>query len=288
METSRHSVSYIAVVAFILMYEYSNARPAMDSLYGDHVYSGAIYPVPMKIHSQEKTKETNSQSNDYYTMDSLYGDHVYSGAIYPISGAVPKKIHNHNQNLHSDTSAIDSNSDTSTDGDAYFAEDSLYGDHVYSGAIYPISGAVPKKIQGEMKVENSSSNISIGAEEMKVKKAKKIFDMLGIDLSQINLGQIDGTHKFDGKDSLQPSLCHDTYNDRYGVGKHFIRGVRDVGFAIVSGAEDVLDGLLSDLPLVSNINSGSKKSFTKKFMEQAYKFHYISLNFKQKTITFFL
>ncbi|CAL1298408.1 unnamed protein product [Larinioides sclopetarius] len=139
METSRHSVSYIAVVAFILMYEYSNARPAMDSLYGDHVYSGAIYPisgaVPMKIHSQEKTKETNSQSNDYYTMDSLYGDHVYSGAIYPISGAVPKKIH-----LHSDTSAIDSNSDTSTDGDAYFAEDSLYGDHVYSGAIYPISG----------------------------------------------------------------------------------------------------------------------------------------------------
>ncbi|CAL1298399.1 unnamed protein product [Larinioides sclopetarius] len=242
METSRHSVSYIAVVAFILMYEYSNARPAMDSLYGDHVYSGAIYPVPMKIHSQEKTKETNSQSNDYYTMDSLYGDHVYSGAIYPISGAVPKKIHNHNQNLHSDTSAIDSNSDTSTDGDAYFAEDSLYGDHVYSGAIYPISGAVPKKIQGEMKVET---------EEMKVKKAKKIFDMLGIDLSQINLGQIDGTHKFDGKDSLQPSLCHDTYNDRYGVGKHFIRGVRDVGFAIVSGAEDVLDGLLSDLPLVS-------------------------------------
>ncbi|GBM68449.1 hypothetical protein AVEN_5169-1 [Araneus ventricosus] len=92
--------------------------------------------------------------------------------------------------------------------------------------------------------------------EMKSQKVKKILDMLGIDLSQIDLSQIDVTHKFDGKDSLQPSLCHDTYNDRYGVGKHFVRGVRDVGFAIVSGAEGLIDGLLADLPLVPNIASG--------------------------------
>ncbi|GFS31948.1 uncharacterized protein NPIL_93011, partial [Nephila pilipes] len=48
-------------------------------------------------------------------------------------------------------------------------------------------------------------------------------------------------HKFDGKDSLQSSLCHDTINDRYGVGKHFVRGARDVGFAIVSEAERITD-----------------------------------------------
>ncbi|GBM68458.1 hypothetical protein AVEN_5177-1 [Araneus ventricosus] len=60
METGRHFVSYIAVAVFILLYEYSNARPTMDSLFGDYVYSGAIYPisgaVPKKIHSHRQSK----------------------------------------------------------------------------------------------------------------------------------------------------------------------------------------------------------------------------------------
>ncbi|GFX75457.1 hypothetical protein TNCV_521801, partial [Trichonephila clavipes] len=64
-----------------------------------------------------------------------------------------------------------------------------------------------------------------------VVKVNNLLDKMGIDISQIDLSQINNLgHKYDGKDSLQPSICHDSINDRYGVGKHFVRGTRDVGF----------------------------------------------------------
>ncbi|GIX90384.1 hypothetical protein CDAR_499301 [Caerostris darwini] len=66
-----------------------------------------------------------------------------------------------------------------------------------------------------------------------IQKLKKILSQLDIDISQIDLSQLDNlnlAHKYDGKDSLQPSICEDSINDRYGVGKHFVRGTRDVGF----------------------------------------------------------
>ncbi|CAL1275049.1 unnamed protein product [Larinioides sclopetarius] len=101
-----------------------------------------------------------------------------------------------------------------------------------------------------------------------IKTFKKMLGNLNVDLSQLDLGDLNlggggaaggaaggaggaagggGIHKFDGKDSLQPAICDDSINDRYGVGKHFVRGVRDVGAAIVSEAEDLLDPLLGGL-----------------------------------------
>ncbi|CAL1275043.1 unnamed protein product [Larinioides sclopetarius] len=98
-----------------------------------------------------------------------------------------------------------------------------------------------------------------------IKKFKKLLSDNNIDLSKLDLGNLNlggggggaaggaaaggaagggGIHKFDGKDSLQPAMCDDSINDRYGVGKHFVRGTRDVGFAIVSEAEAILDPLL--------------------------------------------
>ncbi|GFQ81164.1 uncharacterized protein TNCT_249692 [Trichonephila clavata] len=90
-----------------------------------------------------------------------------------------------------------------------------------------------------------------------VVKVKNLLDKMGININQIDISQINNLgHKYDGKDSLQPSLCHDSINDRYGVGKHFVRGTRDVGFAIISEAENIIDGVLGGLPLVPNVANG--------------------------------
>ncbi|GBM02731.1 hypothetical protein AVEN_40806-1 [Araneus ventricosus] len=50
-----------------------------------------------------------------------------------------------------------------------------------------------------------------------------------------------------GGGAVKPAICDDSVNDRYGVGKHFVRGVRDVGAAIVSEAEELLDPLLGGI-----------------------------------------
>ncbi|GFQ81006.1 uncharacterized protein TNCT_240641 [Trichonephila clavata] len=82
-----------------------------------------------------------------------------------------------------------------------------------------------------------------------VKKIKTLISKLNVDVSKIDFDNLNLAHKYDGKDSLQPSMCHDKHNDRYGVGKHFVRGTRDVGFAIVSEAQAILDPLLGGITL---------------------------------------
>ncbi|GFS36696.1 hypothetical protein TNIN_147691 [Trichonephila inaurata madagascariensis] len=55
-----------------------------------------------------------------------------------------------------------------------------------------------------------------------VQKIKTLISKLNIDPSQIDFNSLNLAHKYDGKDSLQPSMCDDSINDRYGVGKHRI------------------------------------------------------------------